>query len=366
MLSSASHCRADEVYTGGATADIDYEVLGYLWIEEATINLLPGAHIVNDYYLGDVIAASGAVVSIYGGQIDNLLIITTAYNDLPDPRVIVHGTDFAVNGAAVDPAVTQLFLTGQELSGVYADGTPFAFGVDCFAEGDYSLTLGLHWIDAAPPAPEPVPAIEASLLEADFGRVEVDAFGVAPVVITNVGTAPLVIDSLTLEQDTPLQFYTTALGQMPLTLDPNEFVEIRLLYAPAVEGQAAAALALLSNDPAQGRLEIGLTGEGFIRLTPAQQIEAILAFFDGAVQDGTLVGQGPGKFAAWRLATLRHMLLTAQFLIERGQYNAAAQMLRAVKMKADGECWHGDFVTGSAVPELIEKVSALMEDLKTR
>jgi hypothetical protein len=354
------------VYTGGTTADIDYQVFGYLWIEEATINLLPGAHIVNDYYLGDVIAASGAVLNIYGGRIDNLLIITTAYNDLPDPRVIVHGAQFAVDGTAVDPGVTQLFLTGQRLSGVYEDGTPFAFGVDCFAEGTYQLTVGLHWVDAAPPVPDPVPVLEASLLSADLGRVEVGAFAQATVVISNAGAAPLEIQSLTLEQDQSLQFYTTALGQMPLAVDPNEFVQIGLLYAPVCEGQAAAALVLTSNDPAQGRLEIALGGEGFIRLTPAQQIAAILTFFDGAVQDGTLVGQGPGKSAAWRLATLRHMLVSAQYLIERHQYSAAAQMLKAVQMKADGEYWPGDLVTGSAAGELRNKVSALILVLRNQ
>lgn len=364
MLSSACICRADEVYTGGTTTNIDYEVLGYVWVEGATVNLYPGAHIVNDYYLGDVIAASGAIINIYGGQIDNLLIITTSYNGMPDPQVIVHGTDFAVDGTAVDPSAAQLFLTGHRLSGRYADGTSFAFGVDCFEEGSYQLTVGLHWIDAAPPEPQPQPKIEVSVSSIDLGRVEVGEFAQATFQIANTGAAPLVIDSLSLEQDSLLQFYTTGLWQSPLILAAEESVEIGVLFAPVEIWQAEAAIVLLSNDPEQERLAITLAGEGIVRLTPAQQIKSILEFFDRSVREGKLVGQGPRLLAALRLASLRQMIVTAQILIDRQQNSAAFLMLKAVKIKIDGECRPGDFVTGAAVGELKEKVSALMEDLK--
>lgn len=354
------------MYTGGVTVDIDYEIYGYLWIEEATVNLYPGAHIINDYYMGDVYAASGAVLNIYGGQIDNLLIITTAMNDLPNPVVTVYGTDFAVDGVPVEPGTTELFLQNQELSGVYEDGSSFAWRVDCYYETAYSLTLRLHWVDAAPPQPDPEPDIKASIAEADFGQVEVDAFGEVLMTISNVGTAPLTIHSLTLEQDNSLQFYTTAVGQLPLVLDPNGFVEIGLLFVPAAEGQAAAQLVLLSDDPDQDRLEIALTGEGFVPLTPEEQIAAILNFFEQSVESGTLEGVGRGPFAHWNLQGMRHLLRTAHYLIERQRYEAAACLLRAVQLKIDGSHRPADLVSGPATAELYDMIAALMENLKNQ
>jgi len=366
MLSSALVCRADEVYTGGVTVDIDYEILGYLWIEEATVNLYPGAHIVNDYYMGDVFAASGAVLNIHGGQIDSMLIITTAMDELPDAMVTVYGTEFAVDGVPVDPEAAELFLANQILSGRYEDGSEFAFRVDCYYETAFFLTLRLNWVDAGPPEPDPEPDIRVSLPEVNFGQVEVDAFREILVTASNAGTAPLTIYSLALEQEPALQFYTTALAQFPLSLDPNQTAEIGLLFAPAIEGQTAGTLVLLSDDPDEERLEIALAGEGFIRLTPAEQIAVILEFFQESIDNGTLQGVGRGPFADWNLQALRHTLWTAHYLIGRDQYNGAAQMLKLVQMKTDSRWRPGDWATGSATAELNEKVSALIEDLKTR
>lgn len=354
------------MYTGGVTVDIDYEILGYLWIQEATVNLYPGAHIINDYYMGDIFAASGAVLNIYGGQIDNLLLITTAFTDLPDAMATVYGTDFAVDGLPVEPGTTELFLTDQILSGRYEDGSSFAYRVDCYYETAFYLTLRLHWIDAAPPAPDPEPDIEASVLKAEFGQVQVDTFAEVLMSVSNAGAAPLTMDTLMLEQDETLQFYTTALRQLPQVLEPNETVEIGLLYAPAMEGQAAAKLILLSDDPDEGRLEISLAGEGFVKQTVEEQITAILDFFDASVENGTLEARGRGRHDSWKLEGLRHMLKTAQHLIRREKYDMAAQLLKAVLMKTDGEGRPGDWVTGSAAAELNEKVSELMEDLKNQ
>lgn len=354
------------MYYGGVTVNIDYDVYGYIWVEEATVNLYPGAHIINDYYMGDVYAGSGAVLNIYGGEIDNLLIVTTSYTELPDAEVVVYGSDFTVDGVPVEPGTTELFLANQQLNGLYEDGTAFTFTVDCYYEIGYYLTLKLHWVDAAPPEPEPEPDIEVSQPAVDFGQVEVDAFGEVLVTVANPGTGPLTIDSLALQQDQSLQFYTTALQQMPLVIDPNGSVEIGLLYAPAVEGPASATLVLQSDDPDEGLLEIALSGEGFVRLTCAQQIEAILAFVDASIEDGTLEGVGWGRWAKWQLDVLENMLKTAQYLIERDRFDMAAQMLKAVQLKTDSQGRPRDFVTGDAVPELNEKVSALIKDLKNQ
>lgn len=370
MLSSVSLCRADEVYTGGVTVDITGEILGYVWIEDATVNLLSGAHIKNSYYMGDVYAASGAVVNIYGGQIDDMLLITTAYNGLPDPYVTLYGTAFAVDGVPVAAGTTELYLANQVISGLYGDGSAFAIRVDCFAEGNYQLTLHLSWLDQTPEEPEepeepePVPAMEVSLTAVDFGQVQVGTFGEQFLTVSNIGGAPLTIASAYVEQDDTFEFYTTGLRQATVTLQSGESTVLGVLFAPAAEGTASATLVLLSNDPDTAQVEIALTGEGFVPLTCAQQIQAILTFFDESAAAGTLKGTGWGKSAVHRLTAVRYLLEAAKTFIEQKNYGTAAVTLKAVLLKIDGRNWPSDFVTGPAAEELQVKILLLLEDLK--
>jgi len=99
-------------------------------------------------------------------------------------------------------------------------------------------------------------------------------------------------------------------------------------------------------------------------LTCAQQIQALLAFFDESVRAGTLVGTGPGKSGVHRLAAFRNLLVTVQFTLEQKNYGTAAALLRAAVFKSDGQCRPGDFVSGPAVAELQIRLQQLMEALK--
>ena len=123
VLGGAGQVRADEYYAGGVTVDIDEVILGYLWVEDATVNLYENAHIANDAFFGDIYATSGSVINLYGGAVDGVIYITTAANGLPDAEVTVSGREFAVDGAAVDPGGSELLLVNQTLSGEYDSGT---------------------------------------------------------------------------------------------------------------------------------------------------------------------------------------------------------------------------------------------------
>lgn len=356
---------ADEHYYGGVTVDIDREVLGYLFVEDATVNLLDGAHIKNDVYLGDVYIASGAIVNIYGGEIDNVLMISTMYNGLPDPVVTVYGADFAVDGAAVDPSVTELFLQGQTLSGTYENGTPLAFTVECFREGNVMMTLRLAWVDAAP---LPVADIEAA--DIDFGEVAVGDFALAAASIANAGDAALTVTSIVLE-DASAQFFISG-AALPAVVAPGEAMQVWLAYIPAVEEAASGVLRIGSNDPDEGMIEIALTGTGIEKtvveepepLTPLEQMDQLLAYFDASVEDGTIEGLGRGNSAKNKLSALRSLLETARYLIEQGHDAAAAVTLHAAEMKTDGESKPADFVTGEGVGELNRQIREMMAVLK--
>ena len=152
---------ADIEFAGGATGLIDYTVDGSVWVYDANVTMVEPAHI-----LGFVITASGAVLDIYGGQIDYMMLISTSDDTLPEGQVTVYGTEFAVDGIPVEPGTSELFLQYQTLSGVYEDGTPFSYIVDCAISGNanyiYYQTIKLGWVVSEPD-------IEVSQYDYDFG-----------------------------------------------------------------------------------------------------------------------------------------------------------------------------------------------------
>lgn len=370
VATGASTLRADEHYSGGVTVDIDRDVLGYLWIDDATVNLYKNAHVKNDYYLGDVYITSGAVVNIYGGQIDNVMMISKLDNDLPDALVTVHGTEFAVDGVPVAPGTEELFLQSQVLSGLYEDGTPFAYTVECHWEGDWYLTVHLNWLDGSTEPEEPeepaVSDIELMPEAVEFGEVTVGQHALQVAAVVNAGDAPLTVESVTLE-DESMQFFVSAVS-LPAVLEPNDILEIGLVYVPAVEEAAAGVLTVISDDPDEQTVQFALSGMGaaeVVPLTPLEQMDMILAFFDEAVEAGTLEGCGWGWSARYKLNAMEHLLKTARYLIEREYYGYAAEVLRAADMKSDGLQCPYDFVEGDATAELNAQVVELYEILKS-
>jgi YVTN family beta-propeller protein len=101
----------------------------------------------------------------------------------------------------------------------------------------------------------------------------------------------------------------------------------------------------------------------FIGPLPAVTIAEVIALFDQAVADGTLVGQGSGASAQARLNALRNMLVAASDLLEQGDVDAACGQLRDVANRTDGASPPPDLVQGPAAPDLFDAVTALREGL---
>lgn len=241
---------ADEYYAGGVTVDIDYEVFGYLWVEDATVNLYENAHIINDTFFGDIYATSGAVINIYGGTVDGIFLVTTSSDQFSEAEVTIYGTDFAVDGVPVDPAVTEVYLVNQQLSGVYASGTAFSHLVDTSTSG---TTVKLAWL---------------------------------------------------------------------------------------VE-----------------------------ELTPAEQMEMIIAYYEVAVDDGDIELAQRGKSKGRRQSRkskhdpFEKMLLVTQRLIDAGYDDYAGQALMMIERKCDGESRPRDLITGDGVLLLNEMINELIDTL---
>ncbi len=96
---------------------------------------------------------------------------------------------------------------------------------------------------------------------------------------------------------------------------------------------------------------------------PLPSAEQILSFFDTAVSNGTLTGEGPGKSGDGRLKALRNMIEAASNLIAVGNLEEAYQQLVDAYKKTDGDSHIPDFVEGEATAELAQMILALENSL---
>lgn len=348
---------ADEFYSGGITVDIDSEVLGFVWVEDATVNLYENAHIMDDLFIGDLFTTSGAVVNIYGGQIDGYIFVTTSQNSFPEAQVTVYGSDFAVDGVPVVAGTAELFLQDQELSGVYASGTPFAHMVDCAVTADFYLTIKLGWIESEAD-------IDVPQIEYNFGQVDIGATQSGIVTVYNTGNANLILQSVGFLQAEPAEFELAPMQQLPVTIEPDTALDIEILYTPEVEGPAEAVLQIFSDDPDESVIEVALLGEGMqVILTPAEQIEMIVAYYQVALQDGTIEGVGRGRCGDLRARLFEKKLLAIQQLIDAGYQKHALMALKILEQQCDGDRWPCDVVEGDGVPLLNEMINELIDTL---
>jgi hypothetical protein len=350
---------ADIEFAGGVTAQIDYTVDGSIWVYDANVTMVNPAHI-----LGFVITASGAVLDVHGGQIDYMLLISTNDLSLPEGQVTVYGTDFAVDGVPVALGTTELFLQNQTLSGVYEDGTPFNYVVDCAISGNatyiYYQTVKLGWIASEP-------AIELSQNGYDFGQTDIGTTQTGVLTVYNFGNEALTIQSLELEEDQDVQFGFTPLQVMPLTLAPNTALDIEIFYTPVVEGSAQAAFKVTSNDPDQPIVQIALSGTGVsVVQSPGQQMTQLLDAFAVAVQDNLIQGVGNKKSAVNKLKTFGKMLAIADELVAGGYDEEALDTLLMIEAKCDDQKSPKDFIEGDGVADLNALINELINTLQNQ
>jgi hypothetical protein len=92
-------------------------------------------------------------------------------------------------------------------------------------------------------------------------------------------------------------------------------------------------------------------------------IADVIELFDDAVDDGTLVGAGPGRSGPGRLNALRNMLLAAGDLLDQGEVDDACTQLQDAADRTDGEFPPPDFVQGEAADELLDAITEVQDEL---
>jgi hypothetical protein len=273
-----------------------------------------------------------------------MLLVSTSGIDLPDAQVTIYGTDFALDGEPLTPDTTELYIPYQKLSGTYFDGTPFSFYVDCYLTGGpggvfYFQTIKLGWIVSQPD-------IEVSESNYHFGQVDIES------------THTEVIGKLA-------QFEMSSWQTLPVTLEPNSFIDLDIQFSPVIEGVDTGVLTIVSNDPNDPAVDVVLTGEGvpFI-LTAREHSEQILDVYDLAVENGSVQGVGKGQSANNKIDTFGKMLAAADDLIETGLYESALLTLQIIELKCDGQKSPEDFIKGPAAEELNMRVNELIDTLQ--
>lgn len=207
------------------------------------------------------------------------------------------------------------------------------------------------------------PDIDVSPAEYDFGEVELGTSSTVIITISNAGCGDLTVDSIEFAAGSSADFDIATVPSLPAVVAPDStLADVVITYTPSAAGLASAVLNIGSNDPDEPLVAVSLSGTGVVvEPPPSEQIQATLDFFDASVDDGTLVGDGPGNSAENRLNALRNMIETAGDLIEDGLLDDACQQLQDVYKKTDGEPRPPDFVTGEAASEL----AILIQDLLT-
>jgi len=152
-----------------------------------------------------------------------------------------------------------------------------------------ALDLALIGIGVEVPTPATIgepPKIEAAITSHDFGEIEIGLSDKQTIRIFNSGEGDLNIGEVKIEGDDADQFSLFKSSCANNSVSPAQFCSVKAEFQPQTEGDKAAMLSIVSDDPDSPKLEISLTGQGFLPPTPNIELESnVLAF--GEVQLGS-------------------------------------------------------------------------------
>ena len=173
----------------------------------------------------------------------------------------------------------------------------------------------------------------------DFGDVIVGSSKTMVLNITNLDSEYNVTLDFILMQSS-CNFSIDAQG---IEVQPGQTVGVEVLYSPLDVGVCSVNLSIFysigafENVTLRGTgVEVEVEEEEEEEVQEQKEIEGLLEFFDGLVEDKKLKGYGPGKSAHRRLNALRKMIKKVDNLIEKKDFKRAYRRLMAVYKKVDG------------------------------
>jgi len=213
----------------------------------------------------------------------------------------------------------------------------------------------------------PAGDIEVSFLTHDFGDVYLGSSEVASLTISNVESGSLTIADIAFLENDGNDFSATYGMELPIVLQGGQSLDVMITYTPSTAETVSAVLEIQSDDLDEALIEVELSGTGIENQSgPAEKMEEILAFFDWAVEEGSLYGSGHGRSAEMQLKAFRNMLRRADFFIEKGMFRASCWQLRNAYMRTDGLRRPKDFVAGQAAAELAYLIKDMMDSMECK
>ncbi len=202
--------------------------------------------------------------------------------------------------------------------------------------------------------------IDVTPVSHDFGNVALGSSETLNVSISNIGCGPLTITGAAIDTD----FAFVILPTTSVVVQPNETRQMQVAFTTTAIGQNSATLKINSDDADEPVVQVQLSATGvLVPPPPEDQIADILDFFDEAVDDGTLQGNGSGQSKNAHLKNFEKALNDVSKFIEAEKYQQACNKLRELILRCDGVNVPPDTVTGPAADELEDMIETLMQTL---
>ena len=183
--------------------------------------------------------ASGSGRNAYGADLDSVMPSNPSTSELIAALTAIEGDDSdsdptgSSNIVEIDADTQPGWTVGDNPSGVIGDLDPTT----------------------------PVADISVSPLSVDFGAVTVGTSGTDSVAISNVGSADLTVDSLSLLSGSS-EFSLPGAPATPFTIAASTSVNVSVEYAPLNEGLDNDTLAIASDSPGEELISVALSGTG--------------------------------------------------------------------------------------------------------
>lgn len=127
--------------------------------------------------------------------------------------------------------------------------------------GDTTIGAGrVNAFNAVEGGGTPTPDISVSPTSVDFGDVNVDESSDEIVTVSNDGSADLEVTDLS----TTNAVFSVISPSTPFTLTPGASEDVTVRFSPTAEGTQSGDLEITSDDPDEGTVTVGLTGNGVV------------------------------------------------------------------------------------------------------
>ena len=195
-------------------------------------------------------------------------------------------TDGLIGGTTIPVAQTNQIAAGRVRILVNVPGTPGVTGEGYLCQirfhavgaGGTSSNIDLEngslsdkdgaaipatWTGATVQLAAPVPDISVSPTSKDFGDVTVGSSSSAQTfTVNNVGTANLVVGTITITGVNANQFSKQNDNVSGQTIAPGNSATLQVVFSPTSTGAKSAALSIPSNDPDEATVTVPLSGNG--------------------------------------------------------------------------------------------------------